>query len=45
MGECEVHIGKCKPPQVARPPVAATIRVAVQLLFIWAGIALWRRSR
>jgi uncharacterized membrane protein len=34
-----------RPDPVFVPPVAATIRVAVQLLFIWAGIALWRRSR
>lgn len=30
---------------VFAPPVAATIRVVVQLLFIWAGVTLWRRGR
>lgn len=34
-----------RPDPVFAPPVAATLRVAVQGLFIWAGIALWRRSK
>jgi uncharacterized membrane protein len=34
-----------RPDPVFAPPVAATMRVAVQGLFIWAGIALWRRNR
>lgn len=29
---------------VFAPPVATTIRCAVQGLFIWAGLALWRRT-
>lgn len=33
-----------RPDPVFAPPVAATIRVVVQGLFIWAGIALWRRA-
>lgn len=34
-----------RPDPVFAPPVAATLRVIVQCLFIWAGIALWRRSK
>lgn len=34
-----------RPDPVFAPPVAATVRVVVQGLFIWAGIALWRRNR
>lgn len=34
-----------RPDPVFAPPVAATLRVALQGLFIWAGIALWRRTR
>jgi uncharacterized membrane protein len=34
-----------RPDPVFAPPVAATLRVVVQLLFIWAGLALWRRTR
>jgi hypothetical protein len=32
-----------RPDPVFAPPVAATIRVVVQALFIWAGLSLWRR--
>jgi uncharacterized membrane protein len=34
-----------RPDPVFAPPVAATIRVVAQGLFIWAGISLWRRNR
>lgn len=34
-----------RPDPVFAPPVAATMRVVVQGLFIWAGIVLWRRTR
>lgn len=34
-----------RPDPVFAPPVAATIRMVVQLLFIWAGVTLWRRGR
>lgn len=34
-----------RPDPVFAPPVAATIRVVVQLGFIAAGYALWKRSR
>ncbi len=34
-----------RPDPVFAPPVAATLRVVVQGLFIWAGVALWRRTR
>ncbi|MBQ1204248.1 MAG: hypothetical protein IIX61_10760 [Loktanella sp.] len=34
-----------RPDPVFAPPVAATIRVGVQGLFIWAGLSLWRRTR
>jgi uncharacterized membrane protein len=34
-----------RPDPVFAPPVAATLRVAAQCLFIWAGLALWRRPR
>lgn len=30
---------------VFTPPVAATRRVVVQGLFIWAGVSLWRRNK
>lgn len=30
---------------VFAPPIAATIRVVVQLFFIWAGYTLWQRTR
>lgn len=33
-----------RPDPVFPPPVAATIRVTVQMLFIWAGYSLWKRS-
>lgn len=33
-----------RPDPVFIPPVAATVRVVVQLLFIWAGHSLWKRS-
>jgi uncharacterized membrane protein len=34
-----------RPDPVFAPPVAATVRVAVQILFIWAGLVLWRKAR
>jgi uncharacterized membrane protein len=34
-----------RPDPVFAPPVAATIRVLVQGLFIGAGVLLWRRTR
>ena len=34
-----------RPDPVFAPPVAATVRVVVQLSFIWAGLTLWRRQR
>jgi uncharacterized membrane protein len=34
-----------RPDPVFSPPVAATVRVGVQVLFIWAGLTLWRRTR
>lgn len=34
-----------RPDPVFAPPVAATIRMVVQGLFIWAGVSLWRRTR
>lgn len=34
-----------RPDPVFAPPVAASIRVAVQLVFIAAGYALWNRTR
>lgn len=34
-----------RPDPVFAPPMAASIRVLVQLLFIAAGVALWRRAR
>lgn len=34
-----------RPDPLFAPPIAATVRLAVQGLFIWAGIALWRRSK
>ncbi|HEV8036328.1 hypothetical protein [Yoonia sp.] len=34
-----------RPDPVFEPPVAATIRVVIQGLFIWAGLSLWRRAR
>ncbi|MCX7300857.1 MAG: hypothetical protein NTX73_10880 [Rhodobacterales bacterium] len=34
-----------RPDPVFAPPVAATVRVVIQCLFIWGGLALWRRSR
>lgn len=34
-----------RPDPVFAPPVAASIRVAVQLAFIAAGYALWNRTR
>lgn len=30
---------------VFAPPVAASLRVLVQGLFIWAGVTLWRRNK
>ncbi len=32
-----------RPDPVFAPPVAATLRVLVQGLFIWAGLTLWKR--
>lgn len=32
-----------RPDPVFAPPVAASVRVGVQLLFIWAGLTLWKR--
>jgi uncharacterized membrane protein len=34
-----------RPDPVFAPPVAATIRVVVQIFFIWVGYTLWTRSR
>lgn len=34
-----------RPDPVFAPPVAAGVRVLVQLLFIAVGVALWRRAR
>jgi uncharacterized membrane protein len=34
-----------RPDPVFAPPIAASIRVAVQLVFIAAGYALWNRTR
>jgi uncharacterized membrane protein len=34
-----------RPDPVFSPPVAATARVVLQGLFIWAGLSLWRKSR
>jgi len=34
-----------RPDPVFAPPVAASIRVAVQLAFILAGYTLWKRTR
>lgn len=34
-----------RPDPVFAPPMAATIRVVVQLIFIWAGYTLWKRTR
>lgn len=34
-----------RPDPVFAPPVAATVRVAFQLFFIWAGHTLWKRTR
>ncbi len=34
-----------RPDPVFAPPVAASIRVAVQLAFILAGYSLWKRTR
>ncbi len=34
-----------RPEPVFAPPVAASIRVAVQLAFIMAGYTLWQRTR
>jgi len=33
-----------RPDPVFAPPVAASVRVLVQGLFIWGGLALWRRA-
>ncbi len=33
-----------RPDPVFAPPVAATIRVTFQLLLIWAGYTLWKRT-
>lgn len=34
-----------RPDPVFAPPIAATIRVAVQMIFILAGYTLWKRTR
>ncbi len=34
-----------RPDPVFAPPVAATIRVVVQIFFIWVGYTLWTRTR
>ena len=34
-----------RPHPVFTPPVATTVRVVVQLCFIWAGYSLWTRTR
>jgi uncharacterized membrane protein len=34
-----------RPDPVFAPPVAATVRVVVQIFFIWAGYTLWARTR
>ena len=34
-----------RPDPVFAPPVAATVRVLVQIFFIWAGYTLWARTR
>jgi len=34
-----------RPDPVFAPPVAASLRVLMQLLFIAAGLALWRRAK
>lgn len=34
-----------RPDPVFAPPLAATVRVLVQALFICAGVLLWRRAR
>lgn len=33
-----------RPDPVFAPPVAATVRVAVQLVFVWIGLHLWRQK-
>lgn len=33
-----------RPDPVFAPPVAATVRVLVQVLFIWIGVMLWRKA-
>lgn len=33
-----------RPDPVFAPPVAATARVAFQLLLVWAGYTLWKRT-
>lgn len=45
LGYLPIHLWDYfRPDPMFAPPVAATVRVVVQLLFIWAGVALWRRS-
>jgi uncharacterized membrane protein len=34
-----------RPDPVFAPPVAAMVRVAVQMVFIYVGFSLWRRTR
>jgi len=34
-----------RPDPVFAPPVAATVRVLVQVFLIWAGYTLWARTR
>lgn len=34
-----------RPDPVFAPPLAPTVRVIVQILFIWIGFALWRKAR
>jgi uncharacterized membrane protein len=45
IGYLPIHLWDyVRPDPVFAPPVAATVRVVVQLLFIAAGWALWRRA-
>lgn len=45
VGYLPIHLWDyVRPDPVFAPPVAATVRLVVQLLFIAAGWALWRRS-
>lgn len=45
IGYLPIHLWDyVRPDPAIAPPVAATVRVVVQLLFIAAGWALWRRA-